>query len=420
MTVLTLRNIYKNLLFLIILSSCGKSFNDSSKNKVNQNSPDTVEVKVLEGKNIGEYSVEFAPINDSRYSIIKHDLFKGETLELAVGVSGKYEDKEVSIGCIYKYEIGEYIGDKSFSILFEKEIKIPIDIQINENEERSLDEVPESHSSEGHSVFDINRISFSKNAKLVTEGKKIHLKIKKLLSFQGIITTFKENTKAKDGVTGRSGNEISIDIEYANGDLLIILRGENGGDGLRPNPLGEAGRGKAGAKGAIEGITYIYKYLGVQGSSYEEQTECIQYASKGEVGEKGQTGLTGNSGLSGGNSGVAIIFVKQSSNFKINYQFINGIGGEGSIGGDGGLGGLGGEPGREKVIEIEIDEETGGGPSYTSFNQIPEYCTSEFGSEGPLGEIGQNGQKGNVGNTERICFKKNENEKLECFTESSI
>lgn len=407
------------LVSMFLVCGCGKSFNDQPSQDVTTKYLENVKISVLEGQEVGEYSVQFIPKDTSKYSIIKHDFLNGEISEIAVGVSGEYTDLEVISGYIYKYEIGEFIEDKSFQKLFEKEVRIPVDIKLKETESRSLETQNSAISTEGHSVLTINRLSLAKGSKLITEGKKIHLKVNRLLSHKGSILTFNRDAKAEKGVMGRSGGELIIDAQYANGDLHIELIGESGGDGIRPKALGEDGRGKTGVKGS-EGFATIDLYYGPMGGDLEPADErCITVPGKGGNGGKGKTGLPGNPGLSGGDSGIALIYIEESDNFNVTYEFAPGDGGIGSKGGLGGPGGQGGEPGKEKVEEQEYVDGMPSAPLRVFYYDIPKICSARWGDEGFLGETGSIGIGGSGGKVQKICIKKNKNNRTECFNKSA-
>ena len=406
------------LLASLLIAGCGKSFSDPPAEEITPKSLESVEISVLEGQEVGEYSVQFKPIDDKKYSIIKHDFLSGEIQEIAVGISGEYTDPEVVSGYVYKYEIGEFVEDKSFQKIFEKEIKIPVDIKLEETEIKELETQNAAISTEGHSVLTINRLSLAKSSKLITQGQKIHLKVNRLLSHKGSILTFSKGAKAKEGVIGRDGGELIVDAQYANGDLHIELIGESGGDGIRPKALGEEGRGKTGHRGS-EGFATIDLFYGPMGGELEPPDErCVTASGKGGTGGKGKTGLVGNPGLSGGASGIALIYIDESDNFNVTYEFVPGSGGAGSEGGLGGPGGHGGKPGKEKVEEQAHEDGHPLGPPRTYYNDIPEVCSAKWGDEGPRGDTGLIGDGGPGGNVQKICIKKNKNDETTCFNKN--
>lgn len=409
------------LLFIIMFlaGGCGKSFSENQQTKepveIQINSTESVVIQVNEGAEVGSYNVQFLPEDDSKYSIIKHDFLNGEISEIAVGVSGEYTDSEVVSGYVYKYEVGEFIEDKSFQKLFEKEIKIPVDLKLEELESRELETSNAAISTEGHSVLSINRLSLAKGSRLITQGQKIHLKINRLLSHEGTIATFNSGTKAEAGSAGRGGSELLIDAVYANGVLHIDLIGESGGDGIQPAPLGEIGRGEKGQPGP-QGLARVDIYKGPNGLGSElEETECIESPGSGATGGKGKQGIAGNPGLQGGSTGLALIYIEESDSFNMSFNLQPGEGGNGSEGGLGGPGGFGGEPGREKVIEQEFEDGMPYGPERAYFNNRPVICGYTKSSEGPRGEIGAPGASGPPGNIQKICIKKNKDEQTTCF-----
>lgn len=76
-----------------------------------------------------------------------------------------------------------------------------------------------------------DKITFTEQGVLYTEGNEVSLQVTELESFHGQIASFPEATKAAEGEAGRSGGNLSLQIERASGSLTLTMRGENGGDG---------------------------------------------------------------------------------------------------------------------------------------------------------------------------------------------
>ncbi len=408
------------LIPLFCILGCGRSFNDD-KSKHNdelfQNiaANELVDVSVQEGIRVGDYSVVFEARDNSKYSIIKHDQLSGETVELALGFAGKFVDEDVKSGYVYNYEVGKFLADKSFNKIFQKEIWIPIDIKVEESEEKVLDTSRAAISSQGHSVLIINRMRLSKNSRILTEGKKIQLKVNSIQSLGGTIASFRRGEKADTGVSGKSGGELIVEAKSLEGSLHVVMRGQDGGDGQRPPALGKIGQGAKGQKGSVDGLATFKTFHGPMGSELEPPREkCNIPPSPGGPGGKGKKGRKGNPGLAGGNSGVALIYVEEPELSKIFFELEAGKGGAGSPGGTGGPGGDGGDPAPEKVAETDHED---GRPKQTfeHFNDPPEICRGIAGETGPVGDDGEAGDIGPPGEIQKICIKRTKNEETQCF-----
>lgn len=75
---------------------------------------------------------------------------------------------------------------------------------------------------------------FMRASTITTQNFNLHIKTKKLIVLEtSYIRGFADNTKAKVKHAGRSGGEIRIEAESAEGDLDITLNSEAGGDGFK-------------------------------------------------------------------------------------------------------------------------------------------------------------------------------------------
>lgn len=89
----------------------------------------------------------------------------------------------------------------------------------------------------GSFKFAFNKVTFSRNARLVIFDHNVELSAQNLDSDYGIIETFEEGKTSTSG--GRSGGELILNIKQARGFLFLNLRGEhghvgtNGPDGAR-------------------------------------------------------------------------------------------------------------------------------------------------------------------------------------------
>lgn len=395
------------------LVGCGESFSDKPKPDFSQKSFKLVEIEVVQGKKAGEYGVLFKPLVQRPFSIVKHDYLNGTSEEIATGISREYLDENVVTGYLYKYEVGEYALDKKFMGIDIKEVKIPLDIVLRSNETQSIDTKEATLSTEGFLVLAINRIYLEQNSVLYTNANNLHLKISELKSNYGNIETLPTSQSADIGVDGRRGGELIVHIENAEGDLKITLRGENGGEGRRPEGLGEKGKGPKGKKGTVNGKANVY-YDSSPGSNGGQEEECISSPGKGSPGGKGQKGLKANSGRPGGDSGSAIVYVANSHDFNLGFKFEPGIGGKPSLGGEGGFGGDGGDSAGEEVLYIDTFENS----EKKSFNSTPQICNINNGPKGSQGDIGETSVSGENGKNGKICFKENQDSEIKCFTEN--
>ncbi len=388
----------------LLILSCGKSFTDEIE--VKQLSS-TLEITVEEESEVGQYRVKFKPLENIKYSIFKQDYLSNDIIELAVGVSGIYYDSKILSGRIYNYEIGIFREDKIFHKIQEQDIKIPTDLRLKPDESVVLTPDQSNNSNKDHKFVVLNRVSLSQGSKIITNGEKLILSINRIISSGGVLSTYQPDQTAKVGEHGRSGNDLIVEINYINGPLNFEMRGEHGGEGIRPKSLGEIGRGNKGLKGT-DGEAEVYR-LGMTGGIREEI--CLKRPSAGTEGGKGLKGIKANPGLNGGNSGSVFIDIKQSDNFTFNYSFHPGRGGHPSLGGEGGPGGFAGDSGGEVVYNIDEDL----GPTFTSRNDPPRICNTPQGLQGPSGDDGETNTRGLDGVAEKVCIRKNLKDEIKCF-----
>ncbi len=83
----------------------------------------------------------------------------------------------------------------------------------------------------GHFNFKFNKVSFSRNARLVIYDHTVQISANSIDSDYGVIETFPEGQTAIDQ-NGRNGGELILNIKQARGFLTLNLRGENGHVGL--------------------------------------------------------------------------------------------------------------------------------------------------------------------------------------------
>jgi hypothetical protein len=400
------------------LSNCGESFNEN-KAPIELKTSQAFSIEVVEEEDIGEYSVLIFHKNKEKFSVIRRDFVNDEIKELVVDTSQEFLDDDVTSGFVYRYDLGFYNQNKEFELLHSEEVRIPVDINIETGQSEKLENFFPNLSPGERSAAEINRLRLQSGATLFTMGANVSLRVSKLESQSGSISTFPENQKATLGVEGRSGGNLRLEIQHAIGELNVVMRGEDGGDGEVPPPIGAVGKGKNSTNAGSPGVAErrITQLVMSQPSIASEQ--CLKNPGQGGTGGRGAKGLEGNSGLDGGATGRALIFVNQDSpNFEIVYSLEPGVGGKGSVGGQGGPGGDGGPTGGEDLKEYVRDENLQSVQVYDYFNKIPKICDRKPGKNGPRGDQGEPGDDGATGEIGIICINQSLDSETKCFKES--
>ncbi len=207
---------------------------------------------------------------------------------------------------------------------------------------------------------------FFKKGVFVTYGQNVFVEAETIYFDDTVIETFPEGKRAGIGFKGRDGGVIEFKAKKIVGKLHVILRGENGGQGLKARNL-EAYEGM-GRKGR-DGKASRYSCSRMRG---ERECHCI-LVRHGEDGGRGKRGLQGGSGFRGGDAGVFLIRAKEMSEFELSYKSVAGGGGKGGFGGKGGRGGKGGKSDHSK------------------------FCHAYEGKHGKQGLRGLTGEKGEKG-----------------------
>jgi hypothetical protein len=187
---------------------------------------------------------------------------------------------------------------------------------------------------------------------------------------------------------GRSGGSLEIQADYAEGNLNVFLRGENGGSGAMGASPDLRLRGAKGDKG-LDAI------LVPRGDIYH----CSRLPANGSRGAKGSRGYRGLDGLPGGSTGKLTLNIKYKDKMNLHIHKVPGLGGVGGMGGDGGEGGDGGDPGSSTLSTGEF---------------VPIDCSRAMkGPQGEKGEVGPQGNTGPIGRADSIC-EINKEEKI-CY-----
>jgi hypothetical protein len=186
------------------------------------------------------------------------------------------------------------------------------------------------------SFLALDTLEMKNGARIVTGGSTLVIFVNKLISEDGRISAFKDDTKkaanGSPGVAGLPGGLVSIHvIEHLTGILHVDLTGQDGGDG------GQGGGGLAGQAG-VKGNSAVDD--GILG--------CKSGGGNGSPGSRGGNGQRGFDGGIGGHGGTFELYnVGAAPIPSASYTFIaaSGKGGLGGPGGPGGSGGPGGDGG---------------------------------------------------------------------------
>lgn len=237
---------------------------------------------------------------------------------------------------------------------------------------------------------------------LSTEGKDVTLKIKRLVSSEGQISTFIDESIAD----GKNGGFIRILADSAQGKLTINLIGRKGRSGEKAL--------EHKSKEQIAGVTN-----GIHGENGREAfrdkcISCQKQPTNGGNGSKGIVGYPGGNGGQGGSSGSGELIIQSPSQLILNVIHKPGLGGKGAPGGSGSDGGL---PGIAGQI-IRIDGFFGNTLKFVCHNPSNPYidpCKPAIdGLKGERGDFGPNGIDGLPGEKGEFCIRKQNNEN-ECF-----
>ena len=250
------------------------------------------------------------------------------------------------------------------------------------------------------------------NKDLITYGKTLIIEADTLIAEDVSIQTFEEGAVAKEGESGRSGGEIFIKAKKATGLITVVLRGENGGQGIKPLDIPEpAPKGRNAKRGkehcSREPRLLPFGYYEMKKTNNKENPHVFSKLEdespnlfmcycmgekKATNGHKGKKGFKGGQGYEGGNSGSLFVEIEApSENFELIYEPHVGKGGRSSQGGLGGLGGKGGKA--------------------DPYGDCPVF---KRGKDGERGERGDEGDQGVEGLDEEICIKLGEKQEGSC------
>ncbi len=207
------------------------------------------------------------------------------------------------------------------------------------------------------------------------------LKVNQLVSFNGKIVTFTDDeaSETPDGMSGASGAIIVVNADRAVGNLMVELRGKDGGRQMNipaKNP------------------TIFPRDPNTDGMC--KFVESInEKGCEGRSGKKGVPGFTGFPGLNGGDTGSFKLKVSTFSFMDMKVLYFPGNGGPGGEGGEGSVGAPGGIG---STAIIEPPDRPGIGCLRCSMMASLEVSSRRLTfPDGPQGPKGDNGGKGAQG-----------------------
>ena len=235
-------------LSFLLMSACNPDFKDSPQTAVTtekaksistKNLEDFVQVQVQPKAEAEKYIVYFSwPQLETEKSLrIRLD----QTLTVVKGSQTDF-NHEVSHDQTLTYTF-EVLGQNSkVEKTFSKQIKIPRDFVVRDGQSEFFE----------NTKINVNRI-FINEKPMRTNGFNVELMANELHSQNGIIETFIEGQQAAVDTDGKAGGELSLKINSAIGNLKIIMRGENGGNGSKgENYPGRAGTGSPAGNGNLQ------------------------------------------------------------------------------------------------------------------------------------------------------------------------
>ena len=375
--------------------SCGPEF--SSKRLNNQSNPSprgtlkeskiTEPVFSLSGLKPHRYKAEIKwPEGLSNISVYANDdlAFKATTQKIESCFLVLEDNKEYIIRLVSEKLSEDKSKVEKQTLIAEWKIKTPLDVVIN-------NEILKSDFTSLNKIeIQANRIFIPKTESgepsLVSGGRDVILIANELIVDRASILTFNEGQKAEVNKDGRSGGTFIIKAIKATGSLLVVLRGEHGGDGIN----GEAYTDRA----APGGRGKLAEYNCFTDAFYPLVTcVCIpatESRENGEPGFKGAQGRPGASGGKGGSSGSLRIEIKDPSpEFTVETKSEVGIAGTPGKAGPPQPGGIGGMP-FDDITKRQM-------PPVSRCKQ------STSGPEGPMGDRGVDGVQQPNGILDQNC-----------------
>lgn len=335
---------------------------------------------LVKGEYANEYAIRLGFRDVSNPVVRKTVIGTNKTYFLNLNGSGfEYLDTDIESKHSYRYELGTVDGENMFSMSQESTVAVPIDLLAEEFEALVKSE---------KSPITVGRVFFGSKP-IVTFGRAIEINADEIVSDNSVIETFPESQTARDGVAGRFGGRISIKANSARGKLTIFLRGENGGQGIRPaGRPPKAPQGHEGNNGTV-----VIHGLGSDRVSYT----CEGFKEAGN-GHPGLQGFPGVIGLPGGSTGeLHVEILEPQESFKLVPIRVPGRGGLGS---QGGFGGEGGDSGPYLGARFEELHSA--------------HCPPQKAQSGPTGPEGSPGPLGPDGLNDVVCMKLSTSSASEC------
>ncbi|MFZ4403444.1 MAG: hypothetical protein ACOYOK_05020 [Pseudobdellovibrionaceae bacterium] len=272
-----------------------------------------------------------------------------------------FDLEEVSLNeSVYLFQ-GEFISPENFNQLSETEKSI-----------------------QQKSVLNIKNLFLGPNAVVYFLNQDVELHIQNMISDNAQWTTYQEGQTAPQGVNGRHGGNLIMNIDNAKGVLKMVLRGENGG--LAPaGPMPTADMTGTPGKNGDPSEAVVKQCAGRNCIS---EWICTKHPTDGDPGGQGKPGNTGFPGRNGGHSGTAMIKVQSGADFLVQALIQPGKFSQGGRG-PGGPGGQGGKPGAQSNM-------------FACHEKVP-----KGGDDGPEGNLGAEGPPGIDGQKQNIIIEQN-------------
>lgn len=345
----------------------------------------------VERVEIGNFAVTIETPEDYAPHIYR-DSFLEKAHFVSAGKSGFIVDKDVTPGELYTYRFG-YVNSDKFIEQHKVDIKIPLDVLSSQ-----FDKLPEHYFGDlkqkgGVETIEVENLVLEKGRPFSLSGTRAQVIVQNFNADDGELTSFLPTEEGPIGENGRSGGPLKIKILNGEGNFTLTMRGQKGGRGVEPKPLGESARGKTGPVGARG----LYKCI----ISVGELCYCATPPGDGGKGEKSvQVGNSGTRGMLGGDSGELFLEISDTSRISYKIQREAGRGGDGSLGGLGGPGGFGGPPG--EITHSTVYQQGPDGTPRKDLNDCPQ---AKQGPLGDWGDRGARGPEGNPGKLNRTCTR---------------
>ena len=230
----------------------------------------------------------------------------------------------------------------------------------------------------------IETLVFDEGAVLLTEGVHLNIEAKEIISRDGKIVTFTEESADKtfDDQHGLSGGMINILTDTGIGKVSVQLRGMNGGRQTKiPEPIKDAPARDETLNGSCKGPKNKFS---------NNDQRCF-----GKEGRQGYKGHKGFNGFHGGSTGAFFYKAKRKDDLKMKVVFFPGRASSGGAGGEGGQGGPGGIGSNLPTL----DSYNCYGCDRNELKSIQDYGYPD-GQQGRKGDNGDSGHPGKDGESE--------------------